>query len=81
MLRINQIIKILSDMKPYAPYTYKSKTDKVIDKIHGRLLAIVIIIISALALFIALYKLTSFAKTDVMVNVIYGLYFTITLLY
>ncbi|HDH0831507.1 TPA: hypothetical protein PIQ33_005241 [Klebsiella oxytoca] len=78
MLRINQIIKILSDMKPYVPYTYKSKTDKVIDKIHGRLLAIVIIIIAALALCIALYKLTSFAKTDVMVNVIYGLYFTIT---
>ena len=47
MLRINQIIKILSDMKPYAPYTYKSKTDKLIDKIHGKLLAIVIIFMSS----------------------------------
>nr|WP_236744880.1 hypothetical protein [Klebsiella variicola] len=78
MLRINQIIKILSDMKPYAPYTYKSKTDKLIDKIHGKLLAIVIVIISALVLCIVLYESTSFTKTDVIVDVIYGLYFTIT---
>ncbi len=70
MLRINQIIKILSDMKPYAPYTYKSKTDKLIDKIHGKLLAIVIVIISALVLCIVLYESTSFTKTDVIVDVI-----------
>ena len=62
MLRINQIIKILSDMKPYAPYTYKSKTDKLIDKIHGKLLAIVIIFIAVLVLCIFLYESSSFAK-------------------
>ncbi|BBR07306.1 conserved hypothetical protein [Klebsiella quasipneumoniae subsp. similipneumoniae] len=78
MLRINQIIKILSNMKPYAPYTYKSKTDKLIDKIHGKLLAIVIIFIAALVLCIFLYESPSFAKTDVIIDVIYLLYFTIT---
>lgn len=50
MLRINQIVKILGEMKAYAPYTYKSKTDKVVDKIHGRLVRLGVFIIALLAL-------------------------------
>ena len=46
MLRINQIVKILGEMKAYAPYTYKSKTDKVVDKIHGRLVRLGVFIIA-----------------------------------
>ncbi|HAE5482694.1 TPA_asm: hypothetical protein G4H64_004704, partial [Salmonella enterica subsp. enterica serovar Derby] len=64
MLRINQIIKILGGMKAYAPYTYKSKTDKLVDKIHGRLVRFGIFIIALLALSIALYKFNSCFKTD-----------------
>ncbi|EPE3270937.1 hypothetical protein ACSGAB_004492, partial [Salmonella enterica subsp. enterica] len=75
MLRINQIIKILGGMKAYAPYTYKSKTDKLVDKIHGRLVRFGIFIIALLALSIALYKFNSCFKTDTVVDVIFGLYF------
>ncbi|EDL4764522.1 hypothetical protein CW120_24045, partial [Salmonella enterica subsp. enterica serovar Derby] len=78
MLRINQIIKILGGMKAYAPYTYKSKTDKLVDKIHGRLVRFGIFIIALLALLalsIALYKFNSCFKTDTVVDVIFGLYF------
>ncbi|HAF0953082.1 TPA: hypothetical protein G9W30_004859 [Salmonella enterica subsp. enterica serovar Derby] len=75
MLRINQIIKILGGMKAYVPYTYKSKTDKLVDKIHGRLVRFGIFIIALLALSIALYKFNSCFKTDTVVDVIFGLYF------
>ncbi|MGV3346046.1 hypothetical protein ACGVWS_09940 [Enterobacteriaceae bacterium LUAb1] len=75
MLRINQIIKILSGINPYASYTYKSKTDKIIDKIHGRLVAIGIIIIAALALCVILYKSSDFFKTDIITYIVFGLYF------
>ncbi|MDT1332410.1 hypothetical protein RNN72_25980, partial [Escherichia coli] len=51
MLRINQIVKILGEMKAYAPYTYKSKTDKVVDKIHGRLVRLGVFIIGFAPIF------------------------------
>ncbi|HCK0649852.1 TPA: hypothetical protein ND684_005054, partial [Escherichia coli] len=76
MLRINQIVKILGEMKAYAPYTYKSKTDKVVDKIHGRLVRLGVFIIALLALCIALYKFNSCFRTETVVDVIFGLYFT-----
>lgn len=76
MLRINQIVKILGEMKVYAPYTYKSKTDKVVDKIHGRLVRLGVFIIALLALCIALYKFNSCFRTETVVDVIFGLYFT-----
>ncbi|MFE8152966.1 hypothetical protein RBA63_13940 [Brenneria goodwinii] len=80
MLRINQIIKILSGIKPYAPYTYKSKTDKIIDKIHGRLVVTGIIIIAVLALCVILYKSSDFFKTDIITYIVFGLYFVGTII-
>ncbi|EBP6617620.1 hypothetical protein ABUJ42_14220 [Salmonella enterica subsp. enterica serovar Chester] len=74
MLRINQIIKVLGGMKAYAPYTYKSKTDKLVDKIHGILVKLGIFIIVLFALCIALYKFNSCFKTETVVDVILGLY-------
>lgn len=79
MLRINQIIKILSGIKPYAPYTYKSKIDKVIDKIHGKLVIFGLVLITTLALFVILYKCTDFFETDTIAYIIFVLYLLGTL--
>ncbi|MEQ9866168.1 hypothetical protein [Pectobacterium aroidearum] len=79
MLRINQIIKILSDIRPYAPHTYKSKTEKVIDKIHGRLVMVGLVFMSALVLLVIFYKLTNLFKTDFIIYAIFFMYFITTL--
>ncbi|AHG21064.1 hypothetical protein Z042_16750 [Chania multitudinisentens RB-25] len=79
MLRVNHIIKILSSIKPYAPHTYKNRTDKIIDKIHGRLFMTGVIFLALLACLIALYRLTDLFRNDTMVYIIFGVYFGVTI--
>lgn len=74
MLRINQIIKILGTIKPYKPYTYKSKTEKIIDKIHGKLVVLGLVLIAVLVFFVILYKLDNRFQTTTIADIILTLY-------
>lgn len=75
MLRINHIIKILSSVKPYTPHTYKSKTDKIIDKMNGTLALFAALILFLLLIAISLYKLFEPFRCNLMICIIFGLYF------
>ncbi|EKN4936671.1 hypothetical protein EFW05_19055 [Yersinia enterocolitica] len=79
MLRINHIIKILCGIKSYAPHTYKTRTDKIINKIHIRLFIIGITFLASLAFLVALYKLTDFFKNETIIYFIFFMYFGSTI--
>ncbi|MEQ4778084.1 hypothetical protein ABN078_07605 [Providencia huaxiensis] len=74
MLRIKQIIKLLSEMTPFAPYTYKSKSDRKINKFNLILMYPLIISFILLAALIFSYKTDGYFNGSITLYFIYLFY-------
>ena len=75
MLRINHIIKILGSIKSYTPHTYKSKLDKIANKIHGWLVALGLFLLVSFAALVFIYKSMFFFRNGWVVSATFTIYF------
>jgi hypothetical protein len=64
MLRVNHIIKNLSNQNPYYPYTYSSPTDKFVKKWQRRFFLTSFVLLVLMVIQVLLYKHTSFFHND-----------------
>lgn len=74
MLRIKQIIKLLSEMSSFKPYNYKTKSDRKINKINTLLIKSLITLFIFLIASIILYKNFNIFNSKSVLYFIYSTY-------